>query len=556
MKNGAFITFNEEQKQVMSALSDVMKIYADKKNPDTIKMPLFRALYLDELLAEKESVELKKNREYRKLIGKMRSYENGDYEVPQSLEAVLREYQRDGFYWIKTLKENGFGGILADDMGLGKTLQILAFLLSEKEQGKVGDELRTLIVAPASLVYNWKKEVERFTPQLSVCVMAGTAHERKELIKNQTSNVDVWITSYDLLKRDIELYQDIVFANEIIDEAQYIKNQTTHAAKSVRLVNSSFRMALTGTPMENRLSELWSIFDYLMPGFLYGYTRFRSEIETLIVSDKDEDAMTRLRAMIHPFILRRLKKDVLKELPEKQEEIVTVALSGEQKKLYQAHSQRLKMFLEDQNDEDFAQNKLQILAELTKLRQLCCGPELLLENYKGENAKLETCIELITQAIAGGHKILLFSQFTSMLDLIGEELKKAKIDYYRIDGSVKKEARMEMVEQFQNPQNQVSVFCISLKAGGTGLNMTAADIVIHYDPWWNKAAQNQATDRAHRIGQKHAINVYQLIAEETIEQKICELQQVKEDLAEEVLSGEGISSTQFNKDEIMNLLEK
>ncbi|MDY4817874.1 MAG: SNF2-related protein, partial [Lachnospiraceae bacterium] len=555
-KNGAFITFNEEQKQVMSALSDVMKNYADKKNPDTIKMPLFRALYLDELLAEKESVELKKNREYRKLIGKMRSYENGDYEVPQSLEAVLREYQRDGFYWIKTLKENGFGGILADDMGLGKTLQILAFLLSEKEQGKVGDELRTLIVAPASLVYNWKKEVERFTPQLSVCVMAGTAHERKELIKNQTSNVDVWITSYDLLKRDIELYQDIVFANEIIDEAQYIKNQTTHAAKSVRLVNSSFRMALTGTPMENRLSELWSIFDYLMPGFLYGYTRFRSEIETPIVYDKDEDAMTRLRAMIHPFILRRLKKDVLKELPEKQEEIVTVALSGEQKKLYQAHSQRLKMFLENQNDEDFAQNKLQILAELTKLRQLCCGPELLLENYKGENAKLETCIELITQAIAGGHKILLFSQFTSMLDLIGEELKKAKIDYYRIDGSVKKEARMEMVEQFQNPQNQVSVFCISLKAGGTGLNLTAADIVIHYDPWWNKAAQNQATDRAHRIGQKHAINVYQLIAEETIEQKICELQQVKEDLAEEVLSGEGISSTQFNKNEIMNLLEK
>ena len=556
MKNGVFITFNEEQKQVMSAISDVMKNYADKKNPDTIKMPLFRALYLDELLAEKESVELKKNREYRKLIGKMRSYENGDYEVPQSLEAVLREYQRDGFYWIKTLKENGFGGILADDMGLGKTLQILAFLLSEKEQGKVGDELRTLIVAPASLVYNWKKEVERFTPQLSVCVMAGTAHERKKLIKNQTSNVDVWITSYDLLKRDIELYQDIVFANEIIDEAQYIKNQTTHAAKSVRLVNSSFRMALTGTPMENRLSELWSIFDYLMPGFLYGYMRFRSEIETPIVSDKDEDAMTRLRAMIHPFILRRLKKDVLKELPEKQEEIVTVALSGEQKKLYQAHSQRLKMFLEDQNDEDFAQNKLQILAELTKLRQLCCGPELLLENYKGENAKLEACIELITQAIAGGHKILLFSQFTSMLDLIGEELKKAKIDYYRIDGSVKKEARMEMVEQFQNPQNQVSVFCISLKAGGTGLNLTAADIVIHYDPWWNKAAQNQATDRAHRIGQKHAINVYQLIAEETIEQKICELQQVKEDLAEEVLSGEGISSTQFNKDEIMNLLEK
>ena len=589
LKNGEFITFNEEQEQVMSVFSDVIKNYADKKNPDTIKMPLFRALYLDEMLAEKESVELKKNREYRRLVGRMRSYENGDYEVPQSLDSILREYQRDGFYWIKTLKENGFCGILADDMGLGKTLQVLTFLLSEKEQGKTGDALRTLIVAPASLVYNWKKEIERFTPQLSVCVVAGTAHERKEMIQSQQNlqtqqtqqaqqsqqmqqtqqnqqdqllhqtqptSADVWITSYDLLKRDIELYQDIVFANQIIDEAQYIKNQTTHAAKSVRLVNSSFRMALTGTPMENRLSELWSIFDYLMPGFLYGYTRFRSEVETPIVSDKDEDAMARLRAMIHPFILRRLKKDVLKELPEKQEEIVTVALSGEQKKLYQAHAQRLKMFLEDQNDEDFAQNKLQVLAELTKLRQLCCGPELILEKYKGENAKLEACIELVSRAIEGGHKILLFSQFTSMLDRIGEELKKAKIDYYRIDGSVKKEARMEMVEQFQNPQNPVAVFCISLKAGGTGLNLTAADIVIHYDPWWNKAAQNQATDRAHRIGQKHSINVYQLIAEDTIEQKICELQQAKYDLAEEVLSGEGISSIQFNKDEIMNLLGK
>ena len=555
LKDGRFITFTGEQEQVLSVFSDAMN-YAEKKNPESIRMPLFRALYLDEMLKDKESVELKKNREYRRLIGRMRSYENGNYEVPESLESTLREYQRDGFYWIKTLKENGFGGILADDMGLGKTLQVLTFLLSEKEEGKSGDALRTLIVAPASLVYNWKKEIEKFTPDLCVCVIAGTAKEREALIKEKAGGADVWITSYDLLKRDIDAYGEITFANEIIDEAQYIKNQTTHASKSVRLVNSSFRMALTGTPMENRLSELWSIFDYLMPGFLYGYMRFRNELETPIVSDQDEDAMTRLRAMIHPFILRRLKKDVLKELPEKQEEIVTIELAGEQKKLYQAHAQRLKMSLEKQNDDEFAQNKLQILAELTKLRQLCCGPELILENYKGENAKLETCIQLITQAIEGGHKILLFSQFTSMLDRIGEALSKEKIDYYRIDGSVKKETRMELVDQFQDPKNPVAVFCISLKAGGTGLNLTAADIVIHYDPWWNKAAQNQATDRAHRIGQKHSINVYQLIAENTIEQKICELQQAKYDLAEEVLSGESISSIQFNKEEIMNLLEK
>lgn len=553
LKNGAFVTFDREQEQALSVFADAMQ-YADKKNPETIRMPLFRAMYLDEMLREKESVEFNKNREYRKLLSRMKNYESSDCEIPASLEHVLREYQREGFLWLRTLKENGFGGILADDMGLGKTLQVLAFLLSQKEEGKEKDELRTLIIAPASLIYNWKSEIERFVPQLSACVIAGTVSERKQLIQNDADGADIWITSYDLLKRDIEAYKEIVFANQIIDEAQYIKNQTTHAAKCVRLINSSFRIALTGTPVENRLSELWSIFDYLMPGFLYGYTRFRSELETPIVSDKDEDAMARLRAMIHPFILRRLKRDVLKELPEKQEEIITVGLSGEQKKLYQAHAQRLKLFLEDQNDEEFVQNKLQILAELTKLRQLCCGPELLLENYKGENAKLETCIELIRQAIEGGHKLLLFSQFTSMLDRIGEELSKDKIDYYRIDGSVKKETRMDLVEKFQDPQNPVAVFCISLKAGGTGLNLTAADIVIHYDPWWNKAAQNQATDRAHRIGQKHSINVYQLIAEDTIEQKICELQQAKYDLAEEVLSGEGISSIRFDRDEIMGLL--
>lgn len=554
LKNGTFVAYNEEQSAMWSALADCMG-YASKKNPEKIRMPLFRALYLDEMLKEREGVTYNRSREYRKLIRRMKSVEDNDFDPPASLEAILRNYQKDGFVWIKTLKTNGFGGILADDMGLGKTLQVLAFLLSEKEEGKRVEAMRTLIVTPASLVYNWKREIEQFVPGLTLCVISGTVAERKEKIQNAAADesIDVWITSYDLLKRDIELYEDIRFANEVVDEAQYIKNQATNASKSVRLVNSSFRLALTGTPIENRLSELWSIFDYLMPGFLFSYARFRREIELPAVNGQDEDAMEKMRGMVHPFILRRLKRDVLKELPDKQEEVVSVELEGEQRRLYDAHVQRLKMYLAKQSEEEFHQSKLEVLAELTKLRQLCCGPELLLEDYHGPNAKLDACMELIHQAIDGGHKLLLFSQFTSMLDEICGRLEADGIRYYRIDGSVKKEDRMERVEAFQS--DEVPVFCISLKAGGTGLNLTAADIVIHCDPWWNLAAQNQATDRAHRIGQKHPVNVYQLIAEDTIEQKIRNLQENKHRLAEEVLSGDSIQSILIRKDEVLQLLE-
>lgn len=553
MKNGMFVSFKEEQSQLWETLSESFKA-AKEKNPELVKLPLFRALYLDEMLREKDGIRYEKSREYRQLLNRMQSVKNGDFDVPVSLQKILRNYQREGFYWIKTLKTNGFGGVLADDMGLGKTLQVLAFLLSEKEDGKSGEKMRTLIVTPASLVYNWKREIERYTPGLTAALIVGTAAERAERMQKAMEEADVWITSYDLLKRDIDRYEGIVFANEIVDEAQFIKNQTTHAAKAVRLVNSGFRLALTGTPIENRLSELWSIFDYLMPGFLYTYTRFHREIEVPAVSDEDEEAMDKLRRMVHPFVLRRLKQEVLKELPEKQEEAVYVRLEEEQKKLYAAHVHRLKMYLAKQSEEEFGQNKIQILAELTKLRQLCCGPELLFADCQGANAKLEACMELIRQAIAGGHKMLLFSQFTSMLDIITHRLEAERIAYYRIDGSVSKEERMRRVDAFQS--DSVPVFCISLKAGGTGLNLTAADIVIHYDPWWNLAAQNQATDRAHRIGQKQAVNVYQLIAEDTVEQKIQALQQSKYRLAEEALSGDSVKSIAINRDEIMELLEE
>ena len=556
LKNGTFVTLDPQQSDAWETLSETWLQYG-KKHPEDISIPMFRALYLDEMLKDRDRIQVNANRRYRQLILNMDLVNDTEISVPASLASLLRPYQANGYRWIRTLKQCGFGGILADDMGLGKTLQALTFLLSEKEAGKSGDELRTLIITPASLVYNWEKEIKRFTPDLKCKVISGSAAERKELLAQAAGtdpalDADVWITSYDLLKRDIAGYEDLTFANQIIDEAQYIKNHNTQASKSVRLVRSGFRLALTGTPIENRLSELWSIFDFLMPGFLLGYQGFRETYEESIVHGENSDASDRLRTLVHPFILRRLKRDVLLELPDKLEKSISVRLVGEQRKLYDAYAQRLRMFLAKQSPDEFRQNKLELLRELTRLRQLCCGPSLFLENYKGENAKLDTCMELIKQAIDGGHKLLVFSQFTSVLDEIEDALKKESIPDLRIDGSVSKEERMRRVDTFN--QSDVPVFCISLKAGGTGLNLTAADIVIHFDPWWNVAAQNQATDRAHRIGQKNTVMVYELIAENTIEEQIQNLQKSKQDLAEEILSGEGISSILIDREEILKLL--
>lgn len=556
LKNGSFITMDPAQADAWATLSETWLQYG-KKHPEDISVPMFRALYLDEMLKNRDHIQVDANRRYRQLILNMDLANDTEDPVPDSLKPLLRPYQVNGYHWIRTLKQCGFSGILADDMGLGKTLQALTFLLSEKEAGKRGDELRTLIITPASLVYNWEKEISRFTPDLSCKVISGSVSERKELLaqasgEDPAMDADVWITSYDLLKRDIVGYENLTFANQIIDEAQYIKNHNTQASKTVRLIHSGFRLALTGTPIENRLSELWSIFDFLMPGFLLGYQGFRETYEEAVVRGTDSEATERLRTLVHPFILRRLKRDVLLELPDKLEKSISVHLEGEQRKLYDAYAQRLRMFLAKQSPDEFRQNKLELLRELTRLRQLCCGPSLFLENYKGENAKLDTCMELVKQAIDGGHKLLLFSQFTSVLDEVEKALKKEHIKNLRIDGSVSKEERMRRVEAFN--EGDIPVFCISLKAGGTGLNLTAADIVIHFDPWWNVAAQNQATDRAHRIGQKNTVMVYELIAENTIEEQIRNLQKSKQDLAEEILSGDGISSILIDRDEILKLL--
>ena len=553
LKSGDFLSMEEDGLAVLSRIQEGIMVPASQWSQGSNTLPKYRALYLDGELKDQNRFHAAKDRTFRALVRNMKTVEDNDFEVPKSLEKVLREYQKQGFLWLKTLHVNGFGGILADDMGLGKTLQVIAFLLSEQECRKNSQESEkfALIVCPASLVYNWKSEIGKFAPGMHAVTVTGTAPERKEII-DSAGKLDILITSYDLLRRDEEFYEEYSFAHEIIDEAQYIKNHNTRAAKAVKNIRAGFKAALTGTPIENRLSELWSIFDYLMPGFLYTYSRFRDEIEIPAVTEQDDEKRGHLRKMIRPFILRRLKKDVLKDLPAKLEEAVFARMEEEQEKLYTAHVQRIKLMLDGQTEEEFASGKIQMLAELTRLRQLCCDPSMVYQNYQGESAKLLMCMDLIKNAIDGGHRILLFSQFTSMLAILQERMQKEGIPFLTLTGATPKERRAELVDSFQ--RGEASVFCISLKAGGTGLNLTAADIVIHYDPWWNVAVQNQATDRAHRIGQKNPVTVYKLIAKSTIEEKILRLQEKKSELAEQLLGHEGFEGVKFTKEEMLKLL--
>lgn len=551
LKNGDFINMDGEDFQVLVKLKNELALTDAQLKKDTVTLPKYRALYLDGELREQQGLSASKDRSFKTLIRNMKTVEDNDFEIPKFLDDVLREYQKRGFLWLKTLRNNGFGGILADDMGLGKTLQVIAFLASEFQEAAAGENRRSLVVCPASLVFNWNSEFQRFAPDLPVKMVVGTAAERHALIKQADERV-ILITSYDLLKRDMEYYEDLTFFCQVADEAQYIKNHNTQAAKTVKAVQASFKLALTGTPVENRLSELWSIFDYLMPGFLYSYQRFRETLEQPIVQYQDEEAQERLQKMIRPFVLRRLKGDVLKELPDKLEKCVYAKLSGEQQKLYDAHVARMKLMLENQSDEEFKTSKIQILSELTKLRQICCDPGVVFENYDSGSVKMDMCLDLVENAIEGGHKILIFSQFTTMLDRIEEKLSAKNIPFYVLTGSVSKEKRIKMVDAFN--QDDTPVFCVSLKAGGTGLNLTAADIVIHYDPWWNLAVQNQATDRAHRIGQKNVVMVYKLIVQGTIEENIIKLQERNRELADQILSGDGMGSGSFSKEELLSLL--
>ena len=547
LKSGEFIRLDKDDalEELVSTM-EAMGVSAKEFTRGKLHLPLYRAIYINKLLQEHDEIASDRDSNFKNLIRNFNAVKESDVEVPKSLSKILRGYQKYGFRWLSMLTELGFGGILADDMGLGKTLQVIALLQSRVLKEKI----TALIVCPASLVYNWEEEFKRFAPDISVKTVTGTQTERKKILSSK-QKPDVFVTSYDLLKRDIGLYEDHKFDFEIIDEAQYIKNAQAAVSKSVKVINASHRFALTGTPIENRLSELWSIFDFLMPGFLYTYERFKSDFETAITKNKDEEATKHLRGMVSPFILRRLKEDVLKDLPDKIEEVRYSRFDAEQRKLYDAQVTHMKKLIQS-SEYDSGKDRIKVIAELTRIRQICCDPGLITEGYTGESAKRASCIELVESAIDGGHKVLLFSQFTSMFELLEKDLKAAGIEYYKITGQTLKEERIKLVRSFN--ENSVPLFLISLKAGGTGLNLVGADVVIHYDPWWNLAAQNQATDRAHRIGQTKKVSVFKLIVKDTIEEKIIEMQNAKKDLADAILSGESESLMNMSKEQLMELL--
>lgn len=548
LKNGDFMGLEDDSLKMLDEMMRVMHLSPKEFMKGNMQVPLYRTLYLDKLLEENEDIYSERDEYFRNLVREFKTVNDSDFKLPASLKKMMRNYQKRGYRWLRTLESCQFGGILADDMGLGKTLQVIAVLLAAREEGKKGT---SLVVAPASLVFNWGEEIRRFAPELEFCLVTGIQKERQQKI-DRYKDYDVLVTSYDLLKRDVSYYEDKEFFYQVIDEAQYIKNHTTSAAKAVKVIKSRIRYALTGTPIENRLSELWSIFDYLMPGFLYGYDTFKKEFEMPIVKYEDGQAMERLQKMVTPFILRRLKNQVLKDLPDKLEKTQYIQFQKEQQTLYDAQVVHMRQTIASQDGEEFQKTKLKILAELTRLRQICCDPVLCFENYKGDSAKLTACVELVGRAIEGGHKILLFSQFTSMLEIIAEQFKENGISFYTITGSTPKEKRLKLVKEFN--ENDTKVFLISLKAGGVGLNLTGADVVIHYDPWWNFAVQNQATDRAHRIGQKNKVTVYKLIAKGSVEEKIEKLQETKKNLSEQIIQGDGSGLSAMSREDFLELL--
>lgn len=550
LKNGAFLSLDNNELNDVYEMIDYLDVGIDEFEDGKLELPKYRTMYLDKFLEDRDIGFVKKSTDFKKLVMDIKEPDDIDYKLPESLNADLRDYQKFGFKWLKTLSNYGFGGILADEMGLGKTVQMLTFLLSEKnEKGK----MTNLIVVPTSLVYNWEDEVNRFAPSLSTIIISGTKGDRKKLIKS-ISEYDLVITSYPLIRKDVDEYSDTDFGYVVLDEAQHIKNKNSLSAKSVKRIKAKNFFALTGTPMENSLSELWSIFDFLMPGYLLNSKKFTERFEKPITKENDNNKLKELNNHIKPFILRRLKKDVLKELPDKMEQKILVDMTEEQKKVYLAYLQAIKGDLSEEiSERGYNRSHIKILAGLTRLRQLSCHPGVFLEDYGGGSGKLDFLEEIVSEAVAGGHRILIFSQFTTMLSEIKRRLKKIDINMMYLDGKTPMKERGSLVKQFNKGEGDV--FLISLKAGGTGLNLTSADMVIHFDPWWNPAVEDQATDRAHRIGQENKVQVIKLITKGTIEEKIYKLQEKKKEMIDKVIrEGETLIS-KLSEEEIMSLFD-
>ena len=557
LKNGDFIDLTKNDTlEVLQKLSEGANVDFKNLVSGNIKLPIYRSLYLDKIL-EKTDIVVKQEEKYKDLINDVYSRQISDkFTLPKDLNANMREYQEVGFDWLKTIDMYGLGGILADDMGLGKTVQILAVILSYVQETPKTKRRPTIVVCPSSLILNWKEESDKFTPTLKTLSISGNVENREKLI-NSIKNYDLVITSYDLLKRDIDLYKKVnyKFRYIVADEAQYIKNNNTQNAKAIKEIDADTKYALTGTPIENSLAELWSIFDFIMPGYLFSYNKFKINYESPIAKDNDEEAMAKLKNMIEPFILRRIKEKVLTELPDKTISVLNNEMNEEQLKLYLSYLKVAKKEVKEEIEiNGIANSQIKILALLMRLRQICCHPGLFIDNYKGESSKLNQCVEIINDAVQGGHKILLFSGYSSMFWYIEKELDRLGISYLKLTGQTKVNQRMNLVNRFNN-DDSVKVFLISLKAGGTGLNLIGADMVIHYDPWWNLSAENQATDRTYRIGQKRNVQVYKLITKNSIEEKIYNLQERKARLANNMLSTKETFISKLSKDEIMDLFE-
>ena len=544
LKSGKFIDLDDRNiREAREFLMDMDVSFDDISDTDNNKilLPKYRAFKIedkDNFIID-ESVE--------KLLDDVKKFVEVEFDLPKSLNDVLRDYQKKGFKWLKTLDFYGLGGVLADDMGLGKTLQSISLILSEKESG---NEKSSLIVCPKSLIYNWKNEIEKFAENLKCCIVAGSVEKREKSL--QEEGIDVFITTYDSLKRDIANYKKIEFKFIILDEAQNIKNHKTQNARAIKKLKSENKFALTGTPIENSLDELWSIFDFIMPNYLNGYSKFMKEYNNPIVRDDDKDRLLKLKSQIRPFILRRNKKDVLKELPEKIETVHVAEMTEEQEKLYSAFLLEARGEINELSKTN-SNDRMKVLTLITRLRQICCDPSMFIENYKGGSGKLFDALEIIKQSIENGHRILLFSQFTRMLGILKTKLEKENIEYFYLDGALNSKDRISFVDRFNGGEREV--FLISLKAGGSGLNLTGADVVIHFDPWWNYSVMNQATDRAHRIGQEKVVQVINIVAENSIEEKIMTLQKKKQNLIENVLEDNSSFINKMSYNEILTLFE-
>ncbi|MGH4050924.1 MAG: DEAD/DEAH box helicase [Clostridium sp.] len=537
-KNNNFLDFSDKDVRSFFNLLETLNIN-DNKDTGLIRLEKNKALYLNEKIKSMGLEFIKGSKLLSDIENTLINIKNSYIKVPVKLKATLRGYQIDGFKWLKTLSQIGFGGILADEMGLGKTIQTIVFILSEKNK-------KSIIVCPTSLIYNWKAELERFAPSLKVAIVHGEKNERVKAVHN-FKKYDIILTTYGTLRMDIELYEDIIFDFCIIDEAQNIKNYLAQNALVIKKIKAKARFALTGTPIENSLTELWSIFDFIMPGYLYTKEDFESKF---II--KTENNLGELKLLIKPFLLRRTKKEVLKELPDKIEKKFLVEMTMAQKGVYKAYINIVRDKMINKSE-----GKIEIFSYLTKLRQICLDPSLVMDGYQGGSGKLKIATEIIQKHIVEDGKVLLFSQFTSALRNIGENLKAKGISYYYLDGKTKSKDRINLVDEF-NSNSEVKVFLISLKAGGTGLNLTSANLVIHFDPWWNPAVENQATDRAHRIGQRNVVEVIKLVAKGTIEEKIVLLQENKKHLIDSVITGEYASSDavgKLTKEELMEIFK-